>query len=109
MSSKKQPAKTFYTQGATPFRLAVEKQSAPFLMSMTQMPRSLVAFSPLVLILLGFFLPLVPGLIALAIFLLLTGWLAYLSWPTADTRARILRVVMFALVIGLAVLRITRG
>jgi uncharacterized protein DUF6703 len=76
---------------------------------MTQAPRFVIMITPLVLLLLGVFLPLAVGLVALALFLLLTAWLAYLSWPKADGRARAIRLVMFALVVGLIVLRVSRS
>ncbi len=76
---------------------------------LTQAPRWIVTFVPLILVLLGFFLPLALGLVALAIFFLFTGWLAYLSWPRADLKARLIRVAMLALVIALTVLRIARS
>jgi hypothetical protein len=72
-------------------------------------PRPAIMFAPLVLLLLGFFLPLALGIVALAIFLLFTAWLAYLSWPRTDARARLIRAAMFLLVIGLIVLRVTRS
>ena len=99
----------FYTPTSKPLRKSIERASAPALMLMTQLPRPVVMFTPLVLVLLGFFLPLAIGLVFLGLFFLLTSWLAYLSWPRADLRARLIRVAMFALVIALAVLRVTRG
>ncbi len=99
----------FYTPGGSPFRHSVEKASAPLLLMLTQAPRWIVTFVPLILVLLGFFLPLALGLVALAIFFLFTGWLAYLSWPRADLKARLIRVAMLALVIALTVLRIARS
>jgi hypothetical protein len=78
------------------------------LVYLTSLPRPVVMFTPLALILLGFFLPLAFGLVALALFLLLTGWLAYLSWPRADGKARVIRIAMFALVIALVVVRVVR-
>lgn len=65
--------------------------------------------APLVLLLLGFFLPFVFGMIALAIFLFFTTWLAYLSWPRTDTRARLIRVLMFLLVVALIAIRVSRN
>ena len=66
-------------------------------------------FGPLALLILGFFLPIAPGLLALALFFLYTAWLAYLSWPRTDLRARLIRVAMLLLVIGLIVLRVSRS
>jgi hypothetical protein len=66
-------------------------------------------FAPLALLLLGFFLPLAIGLVFLAIFLLFTSWLAYLSWPRTDARAKLIRVAVFALVVALAAIRVARS
>ncbi len=76
---------------------------------MTQLPRPVVMFAPLVLVLLGFFLPLAIGLVFLGLFFALTSWLAYLSWPRADVKARVIRLAMFALVIALVAIRVSRG
>lgn len=103
------PAEPFYTPGSSSFRRSVERASAPALVLLTQMPRLLIAVAPLALLLLGFFLPLVIGLVFLAIFFVFTGWLAYLSWPRTDAKAKLLRVAIFALVIALAVIRIARA
>lgn len=86
----------------------MEKASAPLLLTLTQGPRWVIMFAPLALVLLGFFLPLPYGYVALGIFLVFTGWLAYLSWPRADLKARLIRIGMFALVIALIVIRATR-
>jgi hypothetical protein len=72
-------------------------------------PRPAIMFAPLVLLLLGFFLPIALGIVALVIFLLFTAWLAYLSWPRTDVRARLIRAAMFLLVVGLIVLRVSRS
>jgi hypothetical protein len=76
---------------------------------LTQLPRLVVTIAPLALLLLGFFLPLAIGLVFLAIFLLFTSWLAYLSWPRTDGRAKLIRVAVFALVIALTAIRIARS
>ncbi len=90
-------------------RHSVERASAPALVLLTQLPRAVMMFAPLALLLLGFFLPLAIGLVFLAIFLLFTGWLAYLSWPRTDARARLIRIAVLALVIALAAIRIARN
>ncbi len=104
-----EPAAPFYTPGSSALRHSVERVSAPALVLLTQLPRVVMMLAPLVLLLLGFFLPLAIGLVFLALFLLFTAWLAYLSWPRTDARARLIRVAVFALVIALAVIRIVRN
>jgi hypothetical protein len=110
------PAASIYTPGGSAFRHSVERVSAPALLLLTRpapgggrKPNRAIALAPLVLLLLGFFLPLILGIIALGVFLLFTAWLAYLSWPRTDVRARLIRIVMFLLVIGLIVLRVSRS
>ena len=68
-----------------------------------------MTFGPLIFLVLGFILPIVLGVIALAIFFTYTAWLAYLSWPRTDLRARLIRFAMLALVIGLIVVRVVRS
>jgi hypothetical protein len=104
-----EPAAPFFTPTSSAFRRSLERRSAPLLVLLTQLPRVVMMFAPLALLLLGFFLPLAIGLVFLAIFLLFTGWLAYLSWPRTDAKARLMRVAIFVLIIGLAVLRIARA
>jgi predicted lysophospholipase L1 biosynthesis ABC-type transport system permease subunit len=100
---------SFYTPGSSSLRRSVERTSAPALVLLTHMPRLVVMLAPLALLLLGFFLPLAIGLVFLAIFFLFTGWLAYLSWPRTDAKARLLRFAIFALVIALAAIKIARA
>jgi hypothetical protein len=100
---------SFYTEGGTPFRHAVERRSAPFLVLLRNAPRLVVTLLPLALFLLGLFLPLPYGYVALAVFLLFTGWLAYLSWPNSDSRAKGIRVVFFVLIIAVIVIRVVRA
>ncbi len=102
-------AEPFYTPGGSSFRRSVERTSAPALVLLTQLPRLVMMLLPLALLLLGFFLPLAIGLVFLAIFFVFTGWLAYLSWPRTDVKAKLIRMAMFALVIALAVIRIARA
>ena len=78
------------------------------LVLLTQMPRYVVTLTPLALLLLGAFLPLPFGFVALGVFFLLTLWLAYLSWPGVTPGHRALRVGMLAVVVAIVVLRIVR-
>jgi hypothetical protein len=75
----------------------------------TRRPRPAMTFGPLIFLILGFILPVVAGVVVLAIFFTYTAWLAYLSWPRTDLRARLIRFAMLLLVIGLIVLRIVRS
>jgi hypothetical protein len=79
------------------------------LVLLTRLPRAVMMLTPAALLLLGLLLPLAIGLVFLAVFLLFTGWLAYLSWPRTDGRAKLIRVAVFALVIALIAIRIARS
>jgi hypothetical protein len=74
------------------------------------MPRPVFAALPLLLLVLGAFLPVLPlALLCLALAVLLLGWLAYLSWPRAAATQKLMRLLVPLLVIAVGVLRITRG
>jgi len=102
-------ATPFYTPTSSRFRRGVERRSAPILALLTQAPRVLVLLVPLALLLAGFFLPLAVGLVALAIVLAYFGWLSYLSWPSAEIGGKLIRAVMFGVVIALIVVRVAKG
>jgi hypothetical protein len=87
----------------------VEKASAPVLVLLHRLPRVVMGVLPLVLLVLGAFLPVPIALVALALALLLLVWLAYLSWPQAEGRQRAIRLLVPCLVVAIAILRITRG
>ena len=48
-------------------------------------------------------LPRVAGAVCLLLLTLLVGWLAYLSWPAVEGRARLVRLLSVALLLGLLV------
>ena len=105
----RQARRPFYTEGGSAFRHGVEQRSAPLLVLLTRAPRAVLTLLPLALFLLGLFLPLPYGYVAAVLFLAFTGWLAYLSWPATDARARAVRVLMFVLVAALIVVRVVRA
>jgi hypothetical protein len=70
------------------------------LQRMSRMPPLVVPTVMLVLMLVGVSAPLAFALPALAIAALFVLWLAYLSWSVIDTRGRLLRGLMFGLVVG---------
>lgn len=75
-----------------------------------RLPRPVFAILPLLLLVLGAFVPLVPlALVFLALDLVLLAWLAFLSWPRTEGLQRVMRLLVPALVIAIAILRITRG
>ena len=66
-------------------RSRVEDASRPLLQRLHAMPQPVVPLLTIVLIAVGVLAPLPVGLVALALVLLLVGWIAYLSWPVAST------------------------
>ncbi|MDQ1681531.1 MAG: hypothetical protein QOH99_72 [Frankiaceae bacterium] len=104
------PGKSFFTPGASPTRLRIERGSAPLLVLFHRMPRPVFAALPLLLLVLGAFVPVLPlALLCLALAVLLLGWLAYLSWPRTAGPQKLMRLVVPLLVVAVGVLRITRG
>ena len=69
------------------------------------MPQLVVPLITIVLIAVGVLAPLPIGLVALALVLLLVGWIGYLSWPVASVGGRIWRVVILLLIVALGVVR----
>lgn len=86
-------------------RSRVEEVSRPLLQRLHAMPQPVVPLVTIVLIAVGVLAPLPVGLVALALVLLLVGWIAYLSWPVASVGGRIWRVLIVALLVALAVVR----
>ena len=86
-------------------RVRIENASRPLLQRLHVLPQPVVPLLTIVLIAVGVLAPLPVGLVALALVLVLVGWIAYLSWPVAGTGGRIWRVLIVALLITLAVVR----
>lgn len=72
-------------------------------MYLSARPRWLLPVATGLLLLLGIAVPPPLGLVPLALVALLVGWLAYLSWPAADTKARLIRLVVLGLLAFLLV------
>ncbi len=87
-------------------RARVEAASRPVLQRLHAMPQMVVPLITIVLIAVGVLAPLPVGLVALALVLLLVGWIAYLSWPVAGVGGRVWRVLILALLVALAVVRV---
>lgn len=104
------PGTSFFTPGASPLRQRLEQASAPLLVLFHRLPRVVFALLPLLLLVLGAFIPNVPLAVAfLVLALLLLGWLAFLSWPRAQGAQKLMRLVVPGLVVAIAVLRLVRG
>ena len=80
-------------------RGAVERRSAPVLRWLSARQKVLLPALVVVLLVGGLAVPPPWSLLLLAGLGLLLLWLAYLSWPALDGRARALRVAMLALVV----------
>ncbi len=90
-------------------RRAVERGSAPVLLTL----RGLPGFAPflvlLALVLGGLFAPPAVGAALLALVALLVGWLTYLAWPVLSPGGRVGRLGTLALVVAAVILRAAVG
>ena len=82
------------------FRQGVERRSAVLLAWLSLRPRLLLPALIIGLLLLAGLLPPLLSALCLLPVLTLVGWLSYLSWPTLDGRARVLRLLVL---VGLVV------
>lgn len=89
----------------SPLRAQVVRISRPVLERLHALPQPVVPLITIVLIAVGVLAPLPVGLVALALVLLLVGWIAYLSWPVATIGGRIWRVLIVVLIVALGVVR----
>lgn len=88
-------------------REQVNKRSRGLLTRLSRLPPLVIPVVVLVLMLVGLTAPLylaVPALIVIVTFVI---WLAYLSWPALDNRKRIVRGILLAAVVALALGRVT--
>ena len=81
-----------------PLRRTVERRSAPVLLWLSSRPRFLLPAVVAVLLVGGLAAPAAIGLALLLVLTLLLAWLSYLSWPALDGRARALRAAMLTLI-----------
>lgn len=100
-------AQRFHSPGASPLRRAVEQRSTPALLALRRAPRWVPPLAAVALLLAGLAPPAGrAGGGALLVLATLLGWLAYLSWPSAGVRGRVLRAAALATLLGLAALRL---
>lgn len=96
-----------FAAGTTsPFRAAVNERSRPLLATLSRLPRIVVSAVVLLLMVVGLAAPLAIALPAFAVLAAFVGWLAYLSWPALDTRGRLIRTLLLAVVLGAAALQV---
>ncbi|MFC4529417.1 DUF6703 family protein [Sphaerisporangium dianthi] len=96
------PGERFLTPGATGLREVVERKSAVPLVFLYGLPRWIIPVVLVILLLVGFAVPDWRGGVAVLPVLGFVGWLAYMSWPSLGTWARLMRVAMTAFLIALA-------
>ncbi len=89
-------------------RKALERFSYPLLLAMQRVPRWLVVILMATCLFLGLIqsgsLAWLGGILLLLVALFL-GWLVTLSWPVISPGSRILRVVVVAAIVGIAILK----
>lgn len=93
-------------EAKSPFRKRLERVSAVPLLRLHSMPKFLVPALLLGLFLVGLFAP--PAFaIALLVVAAFVTWLLMLSWPALTTSARIIRVLVVAVLVAGAFFRLT--
>ena len=65
---------------------------------LSRQPKLVIPVVSVVLLIGGLALPNPYGVICLVLLLLLVGWLSYLSWPAVEGTARLVRIVLLALI-----------
>ena len=86
-----------------PGREATEHRSAVPLAYLRQLPPWTIPVLSAVLLVAGLAIKGPGGAAAIALLLVFLGWLAYLSWPRLDPAGRLLRVIILAGGVALAV------
>jgi hypothetical protein len=95
---KPNPAVPVVTHSA--LRKRVTDMSAPALLRIHGLPKFLVPGLIAILMLLGLFLEAPYSGIALTIVSLFIGWLMYLSWPLLDSKSRLIRLLVFLILVA---------
>ncbi|MFY7068614.1 DUF6703 family protein [Nocardiopsis changdeensis] len=96
---------SLYTPGAGPVRRAVERRSAVPLVWLHRAPRWLSPVLLGALFVAGLLAPGLAGGLCLLPVALFLAWLAYLTWPSLDSRQRAPRVLIVVVIAVLAVAR----
>jgi hypothetical protein len=81
-------------------RKRVTDLSAPVLLRIHGLPKFLVPGLIAVLMLLGLFLPVPYSGISLTVVSAFIGWLMYVSWPLLDSKSKLLRFLVFLILIA---------
>jgi hypothetical protein len=102
-------SRPFLTPDASPLRRSVELRSAKVLVFLRGLPRPVPGLAVLGLVALGLLAPPVAGAVALLVVAALLTWLVFLSWPTVPLAGRLVRLVVVAMVVAYAFVRLTGG
>lgn len=89
-----------------PARAALSARSRALLLTLSRLPPLVIPAAVLVLMLVGLAAPIALALPAFAVIGVFVAWLAYLSWPILDARARLTRALMVAIVVGSGLARV---
>lgn len=95
---KPSPAVPVVTHSA--LRKRVTDLSAPTLLRIHSLPKFLVPGMIAILMLVGLFSPAPYSGIALTVVCMFIGWLMYLSWPLLDSKARVIRFLVFLILVA---------
>lgn len=87
-------------------RRALERASGPLLIRLHKLPSWLVPLIMLGLAVVGLIAGGIVGFVLLGLVAIFLSWLALLSWPVLDRRARLLRFLAVGLVAAAAVIQL---
>ena len=89
-------------------RERIEKKSAAPLLFIRQLPSAVVPVAAVVLLAAGIGLRGAGGGVFLLILAAFLGWIGYLSWPSADSPGKLVRLVVIAALVAGAAWQFTR-
>jgi hypothetical protein len=96
----KKPNPTVPVVTHSALRKRVTDLSAPILLRIHGLPKFLVPGLIAVLMLLGLFLPAPYSGVALTVVSVFIGWLMYVSWPLLDSKSKLIRSLVFLILIA---------
>jgi len=94
-----------FTPDAAPARETLERKSATYLLWLHQLPLWVFPVLTACLLIAGFALRGWAGAAVLFVLAATLGWLAALSWPRLPAQGRVLRALIIAAVLAVAVVR----
>ena len=96
----KKPNPTVPVVTHSALRKRVTDLSAPILLRIHGLPKFLVPGLIAVLMLLGLFLPAPYSGLSLTVVSVFIGWLMYVSWPLLDSKSKLIRSLVFLILIA---------